>query len=192
MAKKIYRCWVYGRKEKLHKLTPEEIILDLGNDIFFRQEWSISPEELVKIISKPGFPESKANEIKEMILDYHSLCNREGKAFGEEPDPFIAAYCYHTITENPGHYPKYTYRLSFLESFLKKVPPRIKAHYHSVKKDTDDSDIFEGWQYSCLTNFHRYFGPDPVRWEAKIKRRFRQEYKNYSTSGSLTPPETGN
>ncbi|MBQ3271178.1 hypothetical protein IJH10_01070 [Candidatus Saccharibacteria bacterium] len=182
MAKKFYQFWVYGRKEKLHKLTPEEIIHDLESDIANCREWSISPEELVKIISKPGFPESKANEIKEIILDYHSLCNREGITFGEELDPFIAAYCYHTITEKPGHYPKAKYRKSFLE----KVIPWIETHYQSVKDA--DSGVFKDWEVDCLGNFHRYFGPDPVRWEYKIRKRFEKDFRILKTAA----PETGN
>lgn len=165
----LYQAWVYGRKEKLRKLTPDQIIGDLKRDIDCGREWSISPSELIEIISKPGFPESKGNEIKILIITYHANRLEENSPFGEDLSLFITTHCYYTVG-SVGQYAKSRLRKAFLDSSLRDPLSRLPETENITSSQIKD------WTVDCLGNFHRYFGPDPARWSQKIRRRFEHDF----------------
>ena len=191
-AKTIYQAWVYGRKQKLHKLTPAQIISDLKKDQELGREWSISPSELIEIISKPSFPESKGNEIKTLILNYCSDCfNADSSNLGEEmPSTLLIAFCYYTSYGDDAVAAKQRYKKAVLEK-------AIRNDYLSGRFANASDTYFEKWQQNWLKasikNFYRFFGPDIAHWETRILRRFRQDYeKRFSVSETSLPLETGN
>lgn len=163
----IHQVWVYGRAEKLHKLTPNEIINNLRGEIQKSTEWSISPKELIEVISKPDFPERMANQIKILILDYHSECVEDHGVFGETPDLFIATHCYYTMHGEDGNSAKARYRQAFLTGVIEPYWPDVL---------NDDPSYFLSWKDDCIKNFNKYFGPDPARWEQKIKHKFGRDF----------------
>ena len=191
-TKTTYQAWVYGRKQKLRKLTPAQIISDLKKDQKLGREWSISPSELIEIISNPSFPELKGNEIKTLILNYCSEClDADVANLGEEmPNLLLITTCYYTSYGDNAVAAKQRYKKAVLEN-------AIRNDFLSGRFANPSDAYFEKWQQNWLEasikNFYRFFGPDIARWETKIKRRFRQDYeKRFSTSESLTPSETGN
>lgn len=189
-----YQAWVYGRTEKLHKETPEDIISNLKKRAEYCQEWDISPKELVEIISKPGFPEKKANEIKIFILDYHTRCLEacvgqkiDASALtagyynlGESPDSFIATHCYYTMFGDAGFKAKARFRKAFIEKSIDSLLAKSTIEIPSRKK-------LEAWKIGCADpqNFYKFFGPDPCTWERKIRKKFEFDF-------TPTPEKTGN
>lgn len=188
-----YQSWVYGRAEKLHKETPEDILSNLKDCVKNCQEWDISPKELIEIISKPGFPEKKANEIKIFILDYHTSCLEtdigQGDidltgyySLGETPDIFIATHCYYTVFGDAGFKAKGRYRKAIIEKSIDGPLSKGIVEVPSRKK-------LEAWKINTADpkNFYKFFGPDPCNWERKIRKKFEQDF-----APAPTPEETGN
>lgn len=169
MSKKCYMAWVYGRDEKLRKLSPFQIAENLKREIASCREWSISPKELIEIISKPGYPELKANGIKILIINYHSECVRTGKDLGETPNLIILTYCYHTCIGEDGLEAKARYRQAILENVINPSTVEIPQTEKGYAKYCD-------WKVICLGSFQKYFGPDLSRWEYKIRKKYLRDF----------------
>ncbi len=177
MGRKIeYQAWVMGRKEKLHKLSPQQIIDDLKHDIELGREWSISPKELVEIISKPEFSEIKGNEIKTLILNYCSdLLEAKANLGEEQPDIRLVTYCYYTSHGDDAVMAKNRYKECLVtraidECLMRRRIDPNNAYFEKWRKS---------WETACLKNFCRYFGPELSRWEHKIKKRFDQDFDTH-------------
>lgn len=170
MTGKIYYAWVYGRKEKLHKLTPKQILDDLMLCINEEIEWKISPEELIGITIKPEFPLSFANAIRITILDYCTdkaidLAVIGSKGNGEDVSISVLSYCYFTVIGRAGGEAKARYRQAILNTIVDKF----------TVKDQRWHDQWKDMNLSSAGTFLRNFGPEPSRWPMLIKHRYEED-----------------
>lgn len=177
----VYQAWVCDRVGKLHKLTPSQIISDLQKAIHMQKEWPIEPKELIEIISKPEFPESKANKIKAIVLNYSADMLVSVVNLGEEEvDIRLVTYCYYTSFGEDATSAKMNYK--------RKILHHIVTNYLNRKSlGIEDKDIKrwrKNWEEVSLKNFCRFFGPELSRWEIKIRKKIACDFDQFFTTES--------
>lgn len=182
--KSIHYVWVKGREDKLHKLTPRDIVNHLKSEIESGREWSISPEELIEVISRPDFSESKSNLVKTLILRFCADCLAHNIESAEKiPSIYIITYCYYTSFGDDSVDAKNYYKQCYIESAI------IRYFGKDYYLDPKTRNWCMKWKSAALKNFCRFFGPEISRWEIKIYKRFVNDYEQFFSAGAL---ETGN
>ena len=183
-VKSIHYVWVKGRENKLHKLTPRDIVDHLEDEIESGREWSIPPEELVEIISHPDFSEAKSNKIKTLILRFCAdLLARNIESAEKIPSIHVTTYCYYTSYGDDSVIAKCYYKQCCIESAITRY---LGEDYYL---DPKARSWCMKWQSAALKNFCRFFGPEISRWETKIYKRFVNDYEQFFSTEAL---ETGN
>ena len=177
MTNAVYFAWVYGRSEKLHKQTPNQILNDLSLAIEEGKEWPISPGELMTVTMKPDFPVIMANAIRVKVINYCtektitlSLTGSNGR--GEVVPMEVLSYFYYTVIGKDGADARSRYRKATLDAAVDGFCGKDQ-NWHSQWKD---------YHTSSLKTFINNFGPKLSRWPSTMKRAYKKDFDSHQNS----------
>lgn len=169
----------------VYVLTAEQIYKRAINEIFnSNYNWTISASELVRVCTKPNFPEKYAKEIKIAILTSFSFmeCKKENyPSYGTPQDYQAASYCYNSLfgTEIAIVVAKERYLASFIESIAK-----YHFDYHDFHHfGPTYRKLYNGWIYS---QFNEYRFMEQIDFEKLLKELnddFDKVMKNAESEG---------
>ena len=213
--------WITSQAKPDHPMpfTPEDIINQVEKDAEEIDTcWVFAPEDLVKVISEPEFPQDHADKIKMHILNIYTKwihnCLEE-IAFGTPwdycmlPKNATLAYCYHTLDDSSNK--KYAKaKREFRNATILFATISAYWDWKQCRQDISNKlhSRFRGWQKYLRDNSEIIFsttidnslniihiGPDVSHWEEKIKQAtesyFEEKFGPKNLSENLTP-KTGN